>query len=420
MLAPALVFLGPALLILVALVVYPIVATVIFSFQDRTGDGFVGLANYREMLTNSRILTAIRNNVIWVLVVPPVVTGIGLVFAVLTERITFGRAFKTIVFMPMAISLVAGGVIWRVVYEDDPDKGLLNAGVRAVGAIFSAPGAYVGAGPSEGLREDEGALVLADPVPAGSTVEIGLLRLGASDIPEGARPASVTQPADGAISGAVFRDFTPGEEGTRGELDAGEIGLPGVAVELRDAAGEVVARSTTDERGRFDVPSLPPGSYQVGLAASNFRAPFSGIEWLGPALVTPAIIAAYTWIWAGFAMVVIAAGLAAIPREVLEAARVDGAKEWQTFRYITVPLLAPVIAVVLITLVIYVLKVFDIVLVIAPSNVQDDANVIALEMYQTAFGARNLGLGSAVAVLLFLLVVPFMAINIRRFRAEQG
>jgi alpha-glucoside transport system permease protein len=83
-------------------------------------------------------------------------------------------------------------------------------------------------------------------------------------------------------------------------------------------------------------------------------------------------------------------------------------------------LLAPVIAVVLITLVIYVLKVFDIVLVIAPSNVQDDANVIALEMYQTAFGARNLGLGSAVAVLLFLLVVPFMAINIRRFRAEQG
>jgi alpha-glucoside transport system permease protein len=184
--------------------------------------------------------------------------------------------------------------------------------------------------------------------------------------------------------------------------------------------GTLVASTTTDETGRFETEALPAGSYSVALSSSNFKTAFSGIEWLGPTLVTPAIIAAYTWIWAGFAMVVIAAGLAAISREVLEAARVDGAGEWQTFRFVTVPLLAPVLAVVLVTLVIYVLKVFDIVLVIAPSNVQADANVIALEMYQTAFGARNLGLGSAVAVLLFVLVIPFMALNIRRFRAEQG
>ncbi len=86
----------------------------------------------------------------------------------------------------------------------------------------------------------------------------------------------------------------------------------------------------------------------------------------------------------------------------------------------TAPLLAPVLLVVVATMVIYVLKIFDIVLVIAPSTSQDDANVIALEMWQTAFGARNFGLGSAVAVLLLALVAPVMALNVRRFRAEQA
>jgi alpha-glucoside transport system permease protein len=117
-------------------------------------------------------------------------------------------------------------------------------------------------------------------------------------------------------------------------------------------------------------------------------------------------------------MVVIAAGLAAIPRELLEAARVDGGTEWQVFRRVTVPLLAPVLAVVFVTLVINVLKVFDLVLVIAPGSAQRDANVIALQMWKTAFGARDFGLGSALAVFLLLLVIPAMAFNIRRFRAE--
>jgi len=127
------------------------------------------------------------------------------------------------------------------------------------------------------------------------------------------------------------------------------------------------------------------------------------------------------WIWSGFAMVVIAAGLAAIPRDVLEAARVDGASEWQVFRRVTVPLLRPVLVVVFVTLVINVLKVFDLVFVIPPGSVQDDANVVALEMWRVSFGgARDQGLGSALAVLLFLLVVPAMAFNVRRFRREAA
>ena len=91
----------------------------------------------------------------------------------------------------------------------------------------------------------------------------------------------------------------------------------------------------------------------------------------------------------GFAMVVIAAGLSAIPRDLLEAARTDGANEWQVFRRVTVPLLAPVLTVVFITMLIYVLKVFDIVIAVAPGSVQDDANVIALAMWRTSFGGVN-------------------------------
>ena len=128
---------------------------------------------------------------------------------------------------------------------------------------------------------------------------------------------------------------------------------------------------------------------------------------------------AYIWIWAGFSMVVIAAGLAAIPRDTLEAARTDGATEWQVFRRVTVPLLAPVLTVVFITMLINVLKVFDIVIAIAPGSVQDDATVIALQMWRTAFGGSNdFGVGSAIAVFIFLLVIPILLLNIRRFRRE--
>ena len=419
---PAAWFLLPAGIVLLALVVYPVIATIVFSFMDRTGSSFVGIANYREMLTNPRILTAIRNNAIWVLVVPVLVTTIGLLFAVVTERVTFARAFKTIVFMPMAISLVAGGVIWRVVYEEDPDRGLLNAGARAVSSVVREPGPYPDAAPSDGLRDEGGPIALKDTARPGDVLALGLLRLSAQDVPDDARSADLPRrAADDTIGGAVFRDFTPGRTGERGHVDKRELGLPGVRVDVHPhGSPDVAGSAVTDERGRFEIDGLAPGNYTVILPASNFRGAFDGIEWLGPTLVTPAIIAAYTWIWVGFAMIVLAAGLAAISREVLEAARVDGATEWQTFRHVTAPLLAPVLLVVVATMVIYVLKIFDIVLVIAPSTSQDDANVIALEMWQTAFGARNIGLGSAVAVLLLALVTPVMALNVRRFRTEQS
>jgi alpha-glucoside transport system permease protein len=197
------------------------------------------------------------------------------------------------------------------------------------------------------------------------------------------------------------------------------VGLPGVTVELRDAEGSTVESATTAEDGSFAFEDVEQGDYRVAIGASTFAEPFNGVSWLSAKLITPSIIIAYIWIWAGFAMVVIAAGLAAISRETLEAARTDGASEWQVFRRVTVPQLWPVLSVVFITLLINVLKVFDIVIAVAPQSVQDDANVIALAMWRTSFGGvSDFGLGSAIAVLLFASVLPVLVLNIRRFRRE--
>src|SRR5262249_40553857 len=194
----------------------------------------------------------------------------------------------------------------------------------------------------------------------------------------------------------------------------------GVTVELKDSTGKKVASAKTSANGNYTIDN-PSGTapWKASIGAATFAPAWGGVAWLGPSLITPSIIIAYTWVWAGFAMVVIAAGLAAIPRDTLEAARTDGATEFQVFRRVTVPLLAPVLTVVFFTMLINVLKVFDIVLSIAPGSTQDDAAVIALSMWRTSFGGVNdFGLGSAIAVFLFILVLPILALNIRRFRRE--
>jgi alpha-glucoside transport system permease protein len=404
-----------------AIVVYPIFFSVGRSLFDSNGSAFVGLDNYEQIFTSQATRTAIKNNLIWVVFAPSIVTALGLVFAVLTERVPWSTAFKVAIFMPMAISFLSAGVTWRLVYEQDPAIGLANAASRAVIDVFRPPGVLPGARPSEeqeaGTSAD-GGLATTGTVETGGTATFGLVAIPPEQIPADATQAvEATQAADG-VAGTVWLDFTPGGGGEPGRIDEGERGLPGVDVQA-SSGGEVVASATTGPDGTFLLDGLAAGAYEIGLPASNFREPFGGITWLGPALVTPAIIVSYVWIWAGFAMVVIAAGLAAIPRESLEAARVDGGSEWQVFRRVTVPLLGPVIAVVFVTLVINVLKVFDLVLVIAPGSAQRDANVIALQLWKTAFGIRDFGLGSALAVFLLILVLPAMAFNIRRFRSES-
>jgi alpha-glucoside transport system permease protein len=415
-----LVFLAPTLVLLGVWIVYPTIRTIIRSFFGRDGSEFVGLDNYETLFSDDTLLTAIKNNFLWLLVVPAFVTAIGLVFAVLLERIRFSVAFKVVVFMPMAISLFAAGVIWRLMYEKDPTQGTVNAAVAVVKDAVSPSGVLSQALPStEALqKQPSGSLVLDKPLAPGDVAQLGLTGIRSSEVPDDAVQAVVPEALAGGITGVVWRDFKPGG-GTPGTVEQEELGLPGITVELRDDGGGRVASAQTEPDGTFAFDDVAAGTYRAAIGADTFSQPYAGVSWLGQSLITPAIMMAYVWVWAGFSMVVIAAGLAAIPRDLLEAARTDGATEWQVFRRVTVPLLAPVLTVVFVTMLIYVLKVFDIVISVAPGSVQDDANVIALAMWRTSFGGVNdFGLGSAIAVFLFVLVIPILVLNVRRFRRE--
>lgn len=415
-------FLAPALIALVALVVYPIGYTIWRSLWDATGSRFVGVDNYLTMFGSHSTRKAVENNVIWLLVAPTVVTALGTIFAVITERIRWAAAFKLVLFMPMAISFLAAGIIFTLVYAERPDQGLANATVVAVHDIFRPTSAYPGARPREGgqfTQAPDGAVVGQVPVRPGESVLVPMVGVRAGTLPATTAEASAAPATAGAVTGTVWFDFVRGGGGTPGVIDPAEKALPGVVVQLL-REGAVAASARTDAHGRFTLAGLAPAAYTLRLPASDFATPFAGYDWLGPTLVTWSIIGAYVWMWTGFAMVLISAGLAAIPRESLEAARVDGATEWQVFRRVTVPLLAPVLVVVLVTLMINVLKVFDLVFVLAPQSSQDDANVLALEMWRVSFGgAQDQGLGSALGVFLFVLVLPAMIFNIWRFRREQ-
>ena len=226
------------------------------------------------------------------------------------------------------------------------------------------------------------------------------------------------EPLQGGINGVVWRDFKPGG-GTPGEVETEELGLPGVTVELVDSSGDTVDSATTEANGTFAFEDVEAGNYRVGIGEKTFAQPFEGVSWLGEKLITPSIMIAYIWIWAGFAMVVIAAGLAAIPRDTLEAARTDGATEWQVFRR------------------------DDRAAARAraerrlhhdadqrPQGVRHRVRACARvgagrrerdrprDVAHAFGGSIDFGLGAAIAVLLFVLVIPILALNIRRFRRE--
>ncbi|TDC83761.1 ABC transporter permease subunit [Actinomadura sp. 7K507] len=417
----ALTFLLPALLLLGFLVVYPIVYSVIRSLFDASGGTFVGVDNYVGVFQGRENLIAVRNTAIWVVVAPTVVTIVGLLFAVLTERIRWATAFKLVVFMPMAISFLASGVIFRMVYQQDPEQGVANAAMVAIHDTFAKETSYPGAGTRGGdqpVREEAGGVVTVDSYSAGQSALVPLVKVKPEYLPPDREPAAQPPPAEpGRLSGTVWFDFTKGGGGRPNAVDGSESGLPGVKVEAV-RGGKVVATATTNADGTFTMKEVPDGTYTIRLPAGNFTEAYRGAEWLGGTLITPAIIGSYLWVWSGFAMVLIAAGLAAIPRDALEAARVDGATEWQVFRRVTIPLLMPVLMVVVVTLTINVLKVFDLVYIIGGGD--PNASVLALEMWTESFGGGNdQGAGSAIAVLLFVLVVPAMLFNIRRLRQER-
>jgi alpha-glucoside transport system permease protein len=277
------IWVGPALFFVAGYLVLPSLATLWLSFFDARSQSFVGLDNYAFIAQSSDVHIAVRNNLLWVVFFTGGALIFGLVFAVLADRVSYERATKSLIFLPMAISFVAAGVIWKFMYAfqpaGSPQTGLLNAVVTSVG-------------------------------------------------------------------------------------------------------GE-------------------PTAWLISPPANTF-----------------ALIAVAVWVWTGFAMVILSAALKGVPVELLEAARVDGANELTVFRRIILPLLAPTIAVIATTLVIFALKAFDVVYVMTNGNF--DTDVLANLMYKQLFNVRHFGHASAVAVLLLIAIVPVLMVNIRRFRFQEA
>src|SRR5919106_1538395 len=197
----ALAFLAPAAVLLGIWIVYPTVFTIVRSLFDRSGSDFVGLGNYQDIFTEDTLVTAIRNNALWLAVVPALVTAIGLVFGVLIERIRWSVAFRLAVFMPMAISLFAAGVIWRLMDERDPERGTVNAGLGVIADAFDPPGALSGAEPSSDdvMGGPARGLSFADPVRRGDVVPLGLTAIAEDEIPGNAVEARDPEPLSGGI-----------------------------------------------------------------------------------------------------------------------------------------------------------------------------------------------------------------------------
>lgn len=290
-------FVGPAALLIFVFIVYPTFWTMRLSLFGGLGFNFtrfVGFDNYVKLLTNDPQFLdlskfppggAVINNIFWLVVYTPVVIAVGLVVAVLADKVRYESLMKSVVFLPMAIAATAAAIIWLFVYSPDPRIGILNA---------------------------------------------------------------------------LLTTFIPGSQ-----------------------------------------PVAFTGSVD---------------------LVNPAIIVAAIWINAGFCTVVLSAALKGIPVEIIEAARVDGASGPQVFARIQVPMLAPTISVVAVTMIIYVIKVFDLIYVMGGNNggPLGSARVVAFTQYTETFNNGRAGYGSAVAVIMLLVVLPFILLNVRRFRAEAG
>jgi alpha-glucoside transport system permease protein len=278
-------WLAPALMFLFVFLVYPTIGTAIRSLQNKAGTEFIGLDNFVWFFTSESTLSALKNNVIWLIVLPLMTVGFGLLLAVLFDRVRYESIVKALVFLPLAISMVAAGVIWRFMFvyqpPDQPQIGTLNAAVGVVGA-----------GPFPWITID--------------TLSFNTILL---------------------------------------------VGVMG-------------------------------------------------------------------WMWTGFCMVIISAALKGINIELMEAARVDGANEWQVFRGIVFPLLLPTLAVVTTTIVITALKTFDIVYTMTGGLY--DTEVVANRMIKEMFVNGNFGRASAIAIVLLLAIIPIMGVNIRRFRAQEA
>jgi alpha-glucoside transport system permease protein len=298
---------------------------------------------------------SIINNLWWVITVTMLSTAFGLAVAVLADGAKGENIAKSLIFLPMAVSFVGAGVIWTLIYKprniNDPQSGLLNAIWYGLGE----------------LSNSSWQKWLVFVVIAAAVAALGWL----------------------AWSGVATHQLTR----TGFSIGVGVLlAIFAILLVTRGIGFELV-----DDRALQN--QLPPIPDYV-------RDPPFNNMWLMVVLI---------WIQTGFAMVIFSAAIKAVPTEFLEAASIDGATASQTFWRVTLPQLLPTIGVVVTTLIVAVMKVYDIIQVMTGG--QSGSQVIAFQMIeQINFG--DFGTASTFATLLFLAVLPVMIYNIRRMQKE--
>lgn len=281
------VFIGPAVLAIGLFLIYPAVRTIIVSFANAQTTKWVGFENYTDLLGSEDFIQVLVNTLLWIIIVPALVVGMGLAVAVLADRLgpRSEQVTKSVIFLPMAISFVGASTIWRFVYESRP-KG---------------------------------------------QEQIGLFN-------------------------AIITKFG------------------------------------------FD----PVAWLQIDRAHLN-------------SLLLMTIL---IWIQTGFAMVLLSAAIKGVPEDTLEAARIDGATEVQTFFRIVVPQIWPTVVTVFITVLITVMKIFDIIYVMTGGNF--NTSVIGVRFFSELFTNGDNGRAAAIVVMLMLAIVPVMIYQVRHFRAQEA
>ena len=355
-------FLFPAMFALGLYLAYPVFETLRLSLTDRDqGGAFVGLANYNQMFAEPKFWEALRNNLLWLIVVPAASTAFGLLAAQLTDRIKWGSVAKSLIFMPMAISFVGAGVIFKLVYETRP------ADQNQIGVLNAV-----------WLQFDGG---------IGSFLMLQLL------------PAIILLSFAGIVAYVGWIFVRPIAESRQ---NGGGAGFVPLRLFVAGGALSLVYLSLSSLIGVFTF------DYPYGEPQNWLTIPF----WNSFLLMVVLI-----WIQTGFAMVILSAALRGIPEETIEAAIVDGANPFQVFFKIKVPQIMGTIVVVWTTITITVLKVFDI--VFAMTNGQWETQVLANYMFDKLFRANDWGVGSAAAIVIMVMVSPILIWNVHNARKEM-
>ncbi|MEW7008308.1 carbohydrate ABC transporter permease [Lentilitoribacter sp. EG35] len=292
-------FVLPAMLALGIYLAYPVVATFWYSLTDRSQDGaFVGLANYQQMTSEPKFWEAMRNNMLWLIIVPAASTAFGLLAAQLTDRIKWGSIAKSLIFMPMAISFVGAAVIFKLIYDTRPVDQAQIGVLNAVWLQFNG---------------GVGSWLILRLLPA-------LLMLCGTAI-------------TAYLAYGLYHSIR----------EKGGLLLRGLAIVV---LAYIAYSFLSLAWGALTSPH-PYGEPQTWLTIPGWNSFL--------------LMVVLIWIQTGFAMVILSAALRGIPEETVEASIVDGANPFQVFFKIKMPQISGTIVVVWTTITLVVLKVFDIV-----------------------------------------------------------